>query len=69
MSELSNIVIADLLRGVQEAQDQAYEEYEKAKSPNVSPPTRMLLIIEEAHEFLSAERMKKWTACSNKLPV
>jgi DNA helicase HerA-like ATPase len=59
MSELSNIVIADLLRGVQEAQDQAYEEYEKAKNPNVPPPTRVLLVIEEAHEFLSAERIEK----------
>src|SRR5438046_3996603 len=61
MSELSNIVIADLLRGVQEAQEQAYQEYEeaRAKNPNVAPPTRVLLIIEEAHEFLSAERIEK----------
>lgn len=61
MSELSNIVIADLLRGVQEAQDDAYTDYEKAKlaDPTALPPTRVLLIVEEAHEFLSAERAEK----------
>lgn len=61
MSELSNIVIADLLRGVQEAQDEAYERYEKGKGTDRSapPPARVLLIIEEAHEFLSAERIEK----------
>jgi uncharacterized protein len=60
-SELNNIVIADLLRGVQEAQDAAYQRYEKAKAadPTAPPPTRTLLVIEEAHEFLSAERIDK----------
>jgi DNA helicase HerA-like ATPase len=61
LSELSNIVIADLLRGVQEAQDKSYEAYERAKKDDraASPPTRVLLIIEEAHEFLSSERIDK----------
>lgn len=61
MSELSNIVIADLLRGVQEAQDAAYAEYEAAKAgnPAAPPPTRTLVIIEEAHEFLGAERIER----------
>ncbi len=61
MSELSNLVIADLLRGVQEEQDRAYEAYEKARraGSEMAPPTRVLLIIEEAHEFLSAERIEK----------
>ncbi len=61
VSELTNIVIADLLRGVQHAQDQAYQEYEKGKKEggDVPPPTRTLVIIEEAHEFLSAERIEK----------
>jgi hypothetical protein len=61
MSELTNIVIADLLRGVQEAQDDAYQQYEEAKKKNASAtaPTRTLLIIEEAHEFLSDERIEK----------
>jgi len=60
-SELTNIVIADLLRGIQEAQDKAYQEYEKglSKGNNVPPPTPTLLIIEEAHEFLSSERIDK----------
>ncbi|HEV8633471.1 MAG TPA: ATP-binding protein, partial [Chloroflexota bacterium] len=61
MSELSNIVIADLLRGVQEAQDASYEAYEKARREGqaATPPTRALIVIEEAHEFLSAERVEK----------
>lgn len=61
VSELTNIVIADLLRGVQGAQDKAYQEYEKGKKVgrDVPPPTRTVVIIEEAHEFLSAERIEK----------
>jgi uncharacterized protein len=61
MSELSNIVIADLLQGVQEAQDAAYERYERTKKVDggAAPPTRTLIIIEEAHEFLSSERIEK----------
>jgi hypothetical protein len=61
MSELNNLVIADLLRGVQDAQDNAYTAYEqaKAKDPNAATPTRVLVIIEEAHEFLSAERIER----------
>jgi hypothetical protein len=61
LSELSNIVIADLLRGVQEAQEKAYKEYEQAKQANqpATAPTRTLIIIEEAHEFLSDERIEK----------
>ena len=60
-SELNNLVIADLLRGVQVAQDRAYRDYEKAKARDGSapPPPRVLIIIEEAHEFLSAERAAK----------
>ncbi len=61
MSELNNIVIADLLRGVQDAQDDAYQEYESAKKTNLgaAPPNGTLIIIEEAHEFLSEERVDK----------
>jgi DNA helicase HerA-like ATPase len=60
-SELNNIVIADLLRGLQEAQDDAYEAYERAtrEGKQAHPPTRVLLVIEEAHEFLSSERIDK----------
>jgi DNA helicase HerA-like ATPase len=61
MSELTNIVISDLLRGVQEAQDAAYQKYETAKkgNPQVTPPTRTVIIIEEAHEFLNSDRIEK----------
>lgn len=61
MSELSNLVISDLLRGVQEEQDRLYQEYEAVRdgNPDAVPPTRVLIIIEEAHEFLGAERIEK----------
>lgn len=61
MSELSNLVIADLLRGVQEAQDRAYRVYETAaRRGHAAPlPPRVLIVIEEAHQFLSAERIEK----------
>ncbi len=60
-SELNNLVIADILRGVQDAQDEAYQTYEAAKADagGAPAPTRTLIIIEEAHEFLSAERIDK----------
>jgi DNA helicase HerA-like ATPase len=93
---LSNLVIADVLRGVQEQQEATYTEYEQARrqvpagsgtpaaqatgaSPaaepprgtgqtiepppptasTIQPPPRVLIVIEEAHEFLSAERADK----------
>jgi DNA helicase HerA-like ATPase len=61
MTELANLAIADLMHGVQEAQEAAYRRYEKDKDAglNPPPPPRVLLIIEEAHEFLSAERIEK----------
>ncbi|MCC6179778.1 MAG: ATP-binding protein [Chloroflexi bacterium] len=56
---VTNLVIADLLRGVQEAQDTAYADFEAARRQHedVAAPTRVLIVIEEAHEFLSAERI------------
>jgi DNA helicase HerA-like ATPase len=61
MSELTNIVIADLLRGVQDAQEAVYQSYEKAKkvNPAAASPSKTMIVIEEAHEFLSAERIDK----------
>lgn len=56
MSELSNLVIADLLRGIQEAQDKDYAKFEKKGGDK---PPRVLIVIEEAHEFLSDERIDK----------
>ncbi|MCS6865854.1 MAG: ATP-binding protein [Gemmataceae bacterium] len=54
-SELNNLAIADILRGVQEAQEAACAQAEK----NRSTPTPVLIVIEEAHEFLSEERVSK----------
>jgi DNA helicase HerA-like ATPase len=61
MTELANLAIADLIRGVQEAQEAAYRAFEKRKAAGENPPAppRVLLVIEEAHEFLSAERIDK----------
>ncbi len=60
-SVLNNLVIADILRGVQDEQEESYAAYEAAKAKGgaaVDPP-RVLIVIEEAHEFLSAEKIKK----------
>jgi len=52
---INNLVIAEILRGIQEQQDRNYVEAERAgKQPN-----RTIVVIEEAHEFLSAERIKQ----------
>ena len=48
-----NLAISDLLRGVMEAQDELY-----AKAPAENKP-KTVVIIEEAHEFVSAERIKQ----------
>jgi hypothetical protein len=56
LSELSNIAVADVLRGLQEEQDQRYRAAEK--NPDETPP-RVLIVIEEAHEFLASERTSK----------
>jgi uncharacterized protein len=53
--ELNNLSIADVLRGVQEAQDAACERAEQQKTA----PTPVLIVVEEAHEFLSEERVNK----------
>jgi uncharacterized protein len=55
MSQLNNLVIADLLHGLQEAQDEAYRA---AEASGAAPP-RALVVIEEAHEFLSEERVER----------
>lgn len=61
MTQLANFAIADLLRGIQAAQETVYRRYEEAKRSGQSPPPppRVLLIVEEAHEFLSAERIDR----------
>ena len=54
-TQINNLVIAELLRGLQVAQDKAY----KAAVAAGRQPTPTLIFIEEAHEFLSAGRIKK----------
>ena len=51
---LNNLVIADLLRGTQRRQD---ERYQASQAAGGGPLTKTLIIIEEAHEFLSEERL------------
>lgn len=50
---VNNLIISDLLHGVQKAQDAAYQ---RALDRGVSP-TPVVIIIEEAHEFLSSKRI------------
>src|SRR6266852_5906920 len=52
--QINNLVIAEFLRGLLEAQNENYREAEEG-----SPQRRTMIIIEEAHEFLSAERIQQ----------
>jgi DNA helicase HerA-like ATPase len=56
LSELSNLAVADVLRGVQEEQEKAYRKFERGES---AEPPRVLIVVEEAHEFLSEDRIDK----------
>jgi len=51
--QINNMVIAQLLRGLQQQQEVNYEEAAKKNQA----PTPVMLFIEEAHEFLSAQRI------------
>ena len=51
--QLRNLAIAQLLRGVQGAQEAAYEAAVAAGRA----PTPVIVLIEEAHEFLSVQRI------------
>ena len=53
--ELRNLVIADVIRGVEEAQEGAFD----AAARSGSDLPRTLVVVEEAHEFLSAERIRR----------
>lgn len=54
---LNNIVIADLLRHLQRVQDEAYRAWESGARQN--RPPKVLIVVEEAHEFLSKDRIAK----------
>ena len=53
--ELNNLVITDILRGIQQQQDLAYDKHEREGTPL----TKVMIIIEEAHEFLSDSRISR----------
>ena len=53
--ELRNLVIADVLRGVEEAQERAFD----GAVGSGSDLPRTLVVVEEAHEFLSSERTRR----------
>lgn len=53
--DLRNLVIADIIRGVEHAQEKAFDT--AARSGTALP--RTLVVVEEAHEFLSAERVRR----------
>lgn len=53
--QVNNLVIAQVLRGVQREQETRYE----AAITAGQAPTLAMVFIEEAHEFLSAERIKE----------
>ncbi|MFA5400905.1 MAG: ATP-binding protein [Dehalococcoidia bacterium] len=52
--ELRNLAIAQLLKGVQRQQEESY----RAAVTAGQPPVPTIVFIEEAHEFLSTERIK-----------
>ena len=53
--QINNLVIAELLRGVQTQQERTYTN----AIAEGRPPTLTTIFIEEAHEFLSAQRISK----------
>lgn len=53
--QINNLVIAELLRGVQAQQERAYTN----AIAEGRPPILTTIFIEEAHEFLSAQRISK----------
>ncbi len=52
---IRNLVIADILRGLQLQQEESYTKAEKEGKA----PTPLMVIIEESHEFLSRDRIAK----------
>lgn len=53
--QINNLVIAQLLRGIQQQQEAVYE----AAAKKGKPPAPAMIFIEEAHEFLSAQRISQ----------
>lgn len=53
--QINNLVIAELLRGLMNKQNETYKESQK----DLSKLRKVMVIIEEAHEFLSSSRIKE----------
>ncbi|GAK61109.1 hypothetical protein U27_01007 [Candidatus Vecturithrix granuli] len=53
--QINNLVIAELLRGMMDQQNENYKQMQT----NNEQPNKVMVIIEEAHEFLSSERIKQ----------
>lgn len=52
--QINNLVISEILRGLRAQQEENY-----AASETGAPQRKVVVVIEEAHEFLSAERIKQ----------
>ncbi|MBL8207296.1 MAG: ATP-binding protein [Blastocatellia bacterium] len=52
--QINNLVISEILRGLHLQQDENYQASEKGESMR-----KVVVVIEEAHEFLSKERIKQ----------
>lgn len=53
--QINNLVIAEILRGLRLQQDENYKSSQLAKEPL----RKVVIVIEEAHEFLSSNRIKQ----------
>lgn len=53
--QIRNLVIAELLRGLHAAQNDNYDRAQKSGAPQ----RQVMVVIEEAHEFLSSERIRQ----------
>src|SRR5436309_227369 len=58
--DVHNLAIAEMLRGILDRQQEVYEEATKDKTEDAEMnPLMTNVIMEEAHEFLSARRVDK----------
>jgi len=62
--QINNLVIAELLRGTLKQQNRNYETWVRDKS---QVQNKTMVIIEEAHEFLSRERIKQMPALAQQV--
>ena len=66
--DVRNLAIAEMLRGILERQQELYQQAAKGKTEDAEiNPLMTNVIIEEAHEFLSARRVQKMPALRDQL--